>query len=473
MEIYMIQSRLHLPEATTIKPKSVVSTTKFPNTTLEKAKRSTTTAKPVLMGSSQDPFFDYGPNVTANYNNFSLLLESNYTLWNNSELSFNLTNDSFVSADYDFRTFNVTTPSPTVGGTCKEWTPAQHNLFQTANFFFAFAFIVPGKFKQSVLLVRALLTLGYVFLTFWAAADVCSPDILLWNLLLVILNLTHTVLLTWRFLPPTLTLELTELYLKVFKPLRVSKKHFKELVREAQVINLERGDIYAVEDVSPADERLSILLKGKLRVTCDDTHLHFITTHQFVDSPEWEANHDQSDDVFQVTITAEDDSVYLCWSRMRLERILRHKPMLKVVLDSIIGKDITQKLYSLNEHLTGLEDDRKRVRHGEIWARAHSRSMSMDAVNTGTTGLVRSTNYKSALRKYSLNSAQDIQFGFQNQCWIPLTAPQFPPTSPFMGSHQPLIHQRQDSTSSSLKPPTPSRTKSFRKAREVKFQGVK
>lgn len=49
----------------------------------------------------------------------------------------------------------------------------------------------------------------------------------------------------------------------MFKPLRVSKKHFKELVREAKIMNLDHGDIYAVEDVSPADERLSILLRGK------------------------------------------------------------------------------------------------------------------------------------------------------------------------------------------------------------------
>lgn len=49
----------------------------------------------------------------------------------------------------------------------------------------------------------------------------------------------------------------------MFKPLRVSKKHFKELVKEARLVNLEHGDIYAVEDASPADERLSILLKGK------------------------------------------------------------------------------------------------------------------------------------------------------------------------------------------------------------------
>lgn len=76
----------------------------------------------------------------------------------------------------------------------------------------------------------------------------------------------------------------------------------------------------------------------RMRVTCDDTHLHFINMHQFVDSPEWEANHEQSDDVFQVTITAEEDSVYLCWDRMKLERVLRHRPMLKTVFDCIIGK---------------------------------------------------------------------------------------------------------------------------------------
>jgi hypothetical protein len=39
-----------------------------------------------------------------------------------------------------------------------------------------------------------------------------------------------------------------------------------------------------------------------------------------------------------------------------------------------------------------------------MWAKAHNRSMSMDAVNTGTTGLVRSQAYRTAHRKSSLNS---------------------------------------------------------------------
>nr|XP_015835225.1 PREDICTED: uncharacterized protein LOC100141516 [Tribolium castaneum] len=380
-------------------------------------------------------------NFKKTMKNFTYLPE-NSTTW--GEL-YNLTNTS--DYDYDFQTLNNTGPESTSWALCKEWTPAQHPLFQTANFFFAAAFLVPGSFKQSVLIVRALLSIGYFFLTLWGGVEVCAPDILLWNSLLVVLNLTHTVLLAWKFLPPTLTLELTDLYLKVFKPLRVSRKHFKELVREATVMTLERGDIYAVEDVSPADERLSILLKGKLRVTCDDTHLHFINVHQFVDSPEWESNHEQSDDVFQVTITAEEDSVYLCWPRMKLERVLRHRPILKVVLDSIIGKDITQKLYALNEHLTGLSDERQRGKRDEMWAKAHNRSMSMDAVNTGTTGLVRSQAYRSTHRKNSLTSNVGSLGKLQNQCWVPLVANQFPANSPFTANKTtslkiPEVHSR-------------------------------
>lgn len=49
----------------------------------------------------------------------------------------------------------------------------------------------------------------------WGGVEICAPDILLWNLVIVALNAGHTALLTWKFLPPTLTLELTELYLRV------------------------------------------------------------------------------------------------------------------------------------------------------------------------------------------------------------------------------------------------------------------
>jgi len=65
------------------------------------------------------------------------------------------------------------------------------------------------------------------------------------------------------------------------------------------------------------------------------------------------------------------------------------------------GKDITQKLYALNEHLSGLTDERNRDKRNALWAKTNSRSMSMDAVNTGTTGLVRSQAYKLAKTRIS------------------------------------------------------------------------
>jgi hypothetical protein len=41
--------------------------------------------------------------------------------------------------------------------------------------------------------------------------------------------------------------------------------------------------------------------------------------------------------LLQVTITAEQECLYMCWPRLRLERVLRHRPPLKVVLSNIIG----------------------------------------------------------------------------------------------------------------------------------------
>lgn len=98
----------------------------------------------------------------------------------------------------------------------------------------------------------------------WAGITICALDAMLWCLALGLLNGIHSLILACRFLPPALSPELAELYLKLFKPYRVSKKHFQELAKEARILKLDPGQTYATEGVSPADERLSILLRGKL-----------------------------------------------------------------------------------------------------------------------------------------------------------------------------------------------------------------
>ncbi|XP_041976560.1 blood vessel epicardial substance-like [Aricia agestis] len=366
--------------------------------------------------------------------------------------TFNFTpNASFE--DYELLTNN--TDDPDNHWFCAKWTSAQQDLFQAANLCFAIAFLAPKSFKQSILVLRALAAAGAVLMAMWAGADVCAPDVLAWSLALVMVNSIHTVFLIIRFLPPALSLELTDLYLKLFKPLKVSKKHFQELTREARLVRLEPGEAYAVEEVTPADERLSILLKGKMRVSCDETHLHYIQPYQFVDSPEWEANREQSDDVFQVTVVAEEVCTCVCWPRMRLERVLRHRPAVKVVLDCLIGKDITHKLYSVSEGLSagaGAE--------GEGPPPHLTRSASVDAVHEGARGRLRSLAWRTRTT------------GKSNSYWQPMVARQFLRSSPFGGRAAPKLVPQASSTS--LQPPArrrspPRRSTSFRRGREVKF----
>lgn len=51
----------------------------------------------------------------------------------------------------------------------------------------------------------------------------------------------------------------------------------------------------------------------------------------------------------QVTIIADDNCKFLCWSRERLTYFLETEPFLYEIFKYLIGKDITNKLYSLND----------------------------------------------------------------------------------------------------------------------------
>ncbi|KAG8042689.1 hypothetical protein G9C98_005324 [Cotesia typhae] len=342
---------------------------------------------------------------------------------------------------------------PPLGGYCDEWESAQHKLFQAANLFFAAAFIVPRSFKASVFALRTFLTAGFMLAALWAGMTICALDAMLWSLALGLLNGVHSLILACRFLPPALSPELAELYLKLFKPYRVSKKHFQELAKEARILKLDPGQTYATEGISPADERLSILLRGKLNVTCEGTHLHYVNSYQFVDSPEWEATHENINDVFQVTIRAEESSTYICWTRLKLLRVLRHRPLLKIVLNTLIGKDITSKLYALNEQLVGIVTIPESTNNPNPY-RGMARSLSVDAVNTETAGRVRSTTWKSQRRHSNPRSSPQR---VSNQYWTPVVANHFTPSSPFISMQQNNVGYSLIPQSVTFSPPPPAR----------------
>lgn len=77
-------------------------------------------------------------------------------------------------------------------------------------------------------------------------------------------------------------------------------------------------------------------------------------------------------------------------------RVLRHRPLLKIVLNTLIGKDITSKLYALNEQLAGVAAATENAESNPY--KGVARSLSVDAVNTETAGRVRSSTWKQQRR---------------------------------------------------------------------------
>lgn len=283
-------------------------------------------------------------------------------------------------------------------GGCESWEDAQHILWQGAQICCAAALLVPHRFSLSSLVLRWLLTLSLALSSIWAGLVVCAPDVLAWHLTCLLVNAAHAVRLTWRALPPRIPTHLRTLFERLFLPYQVSKSRFVELVRAAELVHLAADRRYATEGVTAADQRVSVLLTGRLRVTCEDVLLHYVEPNEFIDSPEYESCPIGSDKLFQVTITALEPCTYLCWQRRRLHQLLRANPVLWAVVHNLVGRDIAIKLYSLAEfHRLGTDGVPLPVRDASPdWEKQVPRSLSLDAVYTGPEGRLRSAAWHAA-----------------------------------------------------------------------------
>ena len=92
---------------------------------------------------------------TDNFTEFTVWSED---FWNSSTptptISLLVTSNISLGNDTNVSVVTSYIPGDDEPKYCVEWEAAQHNLFQTANLFFAAAFIVPRSFKQSLLLLR-------------------------------------------------------------------------------------------------------------------------------------------------------------------------------------------------------------------------------------------------------------------------------------------------------------------------------
>ncbi|XP_045708035.1 popeye domain-containing protein 2 isoform X1 [Phyllostomus hastatus] len=241
---------------------------------------------------------------------------------------------------------------PWQGPVCIGWKQdLEGAVYHLANCFLFLGFM-GGSGVYGCFYFFGFLSTGYICCVLWGWFDACGLDIVIWNFLLAMACLLQLAYLVYRLRKDTLPEEFDLLYKTLCLPLQVPLQTYKEIVHccEEQVLTLVTEQTYAVEGETPIN-RLSLLLSGRVRVSQDGQFLHYIFPYQFMDSPEWESLQPSEEGVFQVTLTAETACSYISWPRKSLHLLLAKERYISRLFSTLLGYDISEKLYALNEKL--------------------------------------------------------------------------------------------------------------------------
>ncbi|KAI5699982.1 hypothetical protein M8J75_012245 [Diaphorina citri] len=202
-------------------------------------------------------------------------------------------------------------------GWCHNWKEFQHWLFNTAHLFFFISYALPTN-RYGLICMHTFLIVGFSFLSSWAWRVACAPDIFIWNLFFISINLFQLIYVLYQSRPVKFDPDFEEVYTNLFEPFKVSRLQFKKLVND-QVIKtqtLQPGEAYAVQNITRTD-RLALLLTGKA----------------------------------YVSIIAHTTCRIMYWQRSTLEYLFVKETYLANVMTVLVAKDITTKLYAMNNKI--------------------------------------------------------------------------------------------------------------------------
>lgn len=229
---------------------------------------------------------------------------------------------------------------------CFSLRRTHHLYYQIGNGLFFIAFLAPnGPF--GILWLRCVVIAGCVLMIVWGWQVECTMDVVIWASLFLFVNAVYVGALLCKLRPVKFEKEIEAVYVALFKPLRVSRHQFKKVLNCMKLVrSLKYQEIYAQEKVTKVDS-LSLVLSGKLVVSQNQKALHIVFPHQFLDSPEWFGV--STDDYFQVSIMAMEESRVLIWHRDKLKLSIMAEPFLQAVFDHILGRDVVKKLMQVTQ----------------------------------------------------------------------------------------------------------------------------
>ncbi|KRG07556.1 blood vessel epicardial substance isoform X5 [Drosophila mojavensis] len=229
---------------------------------------------------------------------------------------------------------------------CLIWQQPHHLYFQLGWAFLFLAFLAPhGPFGS--LWMRATMLIGCIMMGMYGYLIECTPDVVLWSGLGIGINFIYLIVVLCRLRPVRFDQEIEAMYVALFQPLHVTRQQFRKVLNCMKVIRgLKYQEVYAQEKVTKVDS-LSLVLSGKLVVSQHQRALHIVFPHQFLDSPEWFGV--STDDYFQVSIMAMEESRVLIWHRDKLKLSIMAEPFLQTVFDHILGRDVVKKLMQVTQ----------------------------------------------------------------------------------------------------------------------------
>lgn len=234
---------------------------------------------------------------------------------------------------------------------CPHGHQPQHVLYHLANVCFVISYLAPNT-KPGMLFMHILLIFGFLLFSTWAWNVVCAPDVFSWNFFFVLLNMGQTLYILYTMRQVKIPVELEDIFQSVFQPLQVSRLTFKKLVSPeyAQMMSLQPGEAYAMQGLTKTD-RLGLLVQGKINVISGNHFLHHILPKEFLDSPEFESSRVGVEEKFKVSIIATASSRCIVWQRQSLEYLLIKETHLSNILTLLLSRDITRKLYAMNDKM--------------------------------------------------------------------------------------------------------------------------
>ncbi|EMP28991.1 Blood vessel epicardial substance [Chelonia mydas] len=382
-----------------------------PPTTQPPAQSPLLHPEPLISGPTPEPVTPTGALTPLLYPN--PLPKPGFFKMNTTEInSFTMTPLGFIP---DFKNATLVPVNETA---CENWSEVHHLVFHVANICFAVGLVIPTTLNFHMIFLRGLLATAEVwvrsqewdvhlavassslmtcayggFLHVGSVFRACRPAVPL-----------HT---SHEYEEIKIEKEFSSLYKRMFQPLHVPPELFQRLTGQfCNIQTLKTGQAYAAEDKTSVDDRLSILLKGKMKVSYRGHFLHNIYPCAFIDSPEFRSTQMNRGEKFQVTITADDNCKFLCWSRERLTYFLESEPFLYEIFRYLIGKDITNKLYSLNDPTLNDKTSKKMEQQPSLCSQLSVMQMrnSMASSSDSEDGLqqfLRGSSTASSLRRTS------------------------------------------------------------------------